>query len=285
MNKYKIDKILPGLFLILLVACNTINPAFEIQNLNGNEITVLGHRGMGKNHKYPGNTFESIFTALKLGADGSEIDVQVTKDSVLVAYHNKDLSSLTNFEGKVIDYNWTELNGCIYKFDDGSSYSVITVDELFRRIPNIQNLYFSFDLKLNYGEEDTSHYLQTFAYAVNKVIEDHKMFNKILIETGNLQLHQLLKADSVQVLQFITGSDVDDGIHIAQKLNLYGIGIGSSITCKEVELVHKNGLRVMTWIPKSKWGNVKAVRKNPDFIQTAKVEHMVQILGHSKPRD
>jgi len=274
-------KYLSRLFLILLVACNTVNPTFDIQNLNKNEITVLGHRGMGKNHNYPGNTFKSIYASLNLGANGSEIDVQVTKDSVLVIYHNKDLSSLTNFEGKVIDYNWTELNGCIYKSDDGSSYSVITVDELFKRIPNIQNFYFSFDLKLNYGEGDTSTYLMAFIYGIKKVIEDHKMFNKILIETGNLQLHQKLKSDNIQVLQFITGSNIDDGIRIAKELDLYGIGIGSSVTRKDIELAHSNALRIMTWIPKSKWGNVKAVRKNPDFIQSAKLEHLVEILDNS----
>jgi len=279
------EKIILILFSILLAACNTNNPTFDIQNLNGNEIAVLGHRGMGKNHKYPGNTFESIYTALNLGANGSELDVQITKDSVLVIYHNKDLSSLTNFEGKVIDYNWTELNGCIYQSDDGSSYSVITVDELFRRIPDVHNYYFSFDLKLNYGEEDTSAYLNKFAYAINKVVKDHKMYNKILIETGNLQLHQRLKSDNVQVLQFTTGSEIDTAIQIANELDLYGIGIGSSITRKEVELAHNNGLRVMTWVPKSKWDNIKAVRKNPDFIQSAKLEHLVQILGHPNPRD
>ena len=273
------------LFLILFIACNSGNPTFGIQNLNGNEISVLGHRGMGKNHKYPGNTFESIYTALNLGAEGSEIDVQVTKDSVLVIYHNKDLSSLTYFRGKVIDYNWTEMNGCIYKSDDDSSYSIISVDDLFSRIPEVQNHYFSFDLKLNYGDEDTSAYLTKFVYAINKLVDDHKMSNKILIETGNRQLHQLLKSDSVQVRQFITGSDIYDGIQIAKELDLYGIGIGSSITSKEVELAHSNGLRVMTWIPKSRWGNVKAVRKNPDFIQTAKLEHMVQILGNLKTRN
>ena len=164
---YKMKIIIPILFSIILIACNTSNPTFEIQNLNGNEITILGHRGMGKNHTFPGNTFESIYTALNLGANGSEMDVQVTKDSILVVYHNKDLSSLTNFEGKVIDYNGTELNGCNYKSDDGSSYSVITVDELFRRIPNIHNFYFSFDLKLNYGNEDSSAYL-TKLYLWNK---------------------------------------------------------------------------------------------------------------------
>ena len=270
--------IIPILFSIILIACNTSNPTFDIQNLNGNEINVLGHRGMGKNHIFPGNTFESIHTALNLEANGSEIDIQVTKDSILVIYHNKYLNSLTNFEGKVIDHNWTELNGCNYKSDNGANYSVITVDELFTRIPNIQNFYFSFDLKLNYGAEDSSAYLTKFIYGIKKVIEDHKMYNKVLIETGSLQIHKLLKADSIQVLQFITGTDIDDGIQIAKELDLYGIGIGSSVTRKDIELAHNYGLRVMTWTPKSKWANMKAVRKNPDFIQTAKLEDLVKIL-------
>ena len=279
------ENILLILFSILLVACNVSNPTFDIQNLNRNEITVLGHRGMGKTHKYPGNTFEAIYTALNLGADGSEIDIQVTKDSVLVAYHNNDLSSLTNCKGKVIDFNWSELDSCVYTSEDGSSYSVITVNNLFRRIPDVQNYYFSFDCKLIYGNKDTSAYLQSLVYAINKVIDDYEMYYNVMIETGNQKLHQKLKADGVQVLQFITGTDIADGIRIARELDLYGIGIGSSITRKEVKLAHSNGLRVMTWIPQTKRANVKVVRKNPDFIQTAKLDHMVHILGKSRSID
>lgn len=273
------------LFFILFVACNTSNPTFDIRNLNGNEITVLGHRGMSKNHKYPGNTFESICTALNLGANGAEIDVQVTKDSVLVIYHNKNLSSLTNCEGRVIDFNWSELDGCIYTSEDGSSYSVIAVDDLFSRISEVQRYYFSFDFKLNYGSEDSSAYLMKFVHAVKNVIEDHNMHNKIMIETGNQKLHQQLKADGVQVLQFITGTSAVDGIRIARELDLYGIGIGSAITRKDIKLAHSNGLRVMTWTPKTKWANVKTIRKNPDFIQTAKLDHMLQILSTTRSVD
>ena len=273
------------LFLVLLVACNTSNPSFEIQNLNANEIDVMGHRGMGKNHKYPGNTYKSIITALDLGANGSEIDVQVTKDSVLVIYHNKDLRSLTDCEGRIIDFCWSELNDCGYIGKDGSYYPIITVDNLFSKIPQVQRYYFSFDCKLNYGDKDTSAYLQSFVYAIKKVVDDHKMHNKVMIETNNRKLHQQLMIDDIRVLQFITGISVAEGIRIARELDLYGIGIGSSITRKDIELVHSSGLRVMTWTPKSKWANVKAVRKNPDFIQTAKLDHMVQILGKSRSVD
>ena len=34
----------------------------------------------------------------------------------------------------------------------------------------------------------------------------------------------------------------------------------------------------MTWAPKSRWGNMKAVNKNPDIIQTSKVKHLVDLL-------
>ncbi len=152
-------------------------------------------------------------------------------------------------------------------------------------IKESRDYFFSFDLKLNYGDEDTSAYLTKFVYAINKLIDDHKMHNKVLIESGNQQFHKQLKSAGVQVLQFITGSDIDDAIQIAKEFDLYGIGVGSSITRKDVELAHNNGLRVMTWIPKSKWGNVKTIRKNPDFIQTAKLDHIVQIMGYSKPID
>ena len=284
-SEIQMIKIAPIFFFVILIACCTSDLTFDIQNLNGNEIGILGHRGMGKNHKYPGNTFESIYTALNIGANGSEMDVQITKDSVLVIYHNKDLSSLTDCEGSVNDFKWSELDGCIYTTQNGSCYPIITVDELFSKIPEVQNYYFSFDLKLNYGDEDTSAYLQKFVYAVNRVIDDHNMHNKVMIETGNRQLHRQLKADGVQVMQFITGASIADGIRIALELDLYGIGIGSSITRKDIVMAHSNGLRVMTWIPKSKWANVKVVRKNPDFIQTAKLDHMVQLLSKSRPVD
>lgn len=279
----KFKKYLPILILILFIVCSTSNLNFDIRNLNGNEITVLGHRGMSTNYKYPGNTYESISKALKIGANGVEMDVQVTKDSILVIYHNKDLNSLTDCHGRVNELNWSELKDCIYTTNDGSRYSVITVDDLFKRIPEVQSYYFSFDLKLNYGDQDTSAYLMKFVYAVKRVIEDHNMHNKVMIETGNQELHRKLNANSVQVLQFITGFDIVNGIRVAKELDLYGIGIGSSISRKDVELAHKNGLRVMTWNPKSKWANMKAIRKNPDFIQTAKLEHMLHVLGKSRP--
>ncbi len=272
-----------SLFLsLLLISCNKDIHDFDISNLNDNKIDILGHRGMGKKHKYPGNSFESIETAIKLGADGSEIDVQITKDSVLVIFHDKELSKKTNFQGTVRDYNWADLDSCTYQHASSENIYVITVEDLFSRIPNIQDYYFSFDCKFYPQEETLNTYFRQFAYAIKQVIEKHNMHNKVMIESEIIQFHQILKQNEVQALQFTVCSEITEGIRIAEQLDLYGIGMGSAITKRDIELAHDKGFRVMTWVPKTKGGNVKAIRKNPDFIQTAKLIHLLSIFGKYK---
>ncbi len=272
--------ILFSIFLsLLLISCNKDIHDFEISNLNDDKIVILGHRGMSKKHKYPGNSFESIETAIKLGADGSEIDVQITKDSVLVIFHDKNMDSKTNFHGMIRDYDWAEIDSCTYQSTISEQIYVITVEDLFSRIPNIQDYYFSFDCKFYPKDETLETYLRQFAYAIEQVIEKYSMHNQVIVESGIIQFHKLLKQNDVKVLQFIVCSEITDGIRIAEELDLYGIGKGSAVTKRDIELAHEKGFRVMTWVPKTKWGNVKAIRKNPDFIQTAKLIHLLSIFG------
>lgn len=93
---------------------------------------------MGKKYKYPGNSFESIEAVLKIGANCSEIDVQITKDSVLVIFHDIELSKKTNCQGMIRDYNWAEIDSCTYHSPISQHIYMITVDSLFSRIPNMR---------------------------------------------------------------------------------------------------------------------------------------------------
>jgi len=238
---------------------------------------------MGKRYKYPGNSFEAIEQVLRIGADGSEIDVQITRDSVLVIFHDKELSKKTNCRGMIRDYNWAEIDSCTYHSPMLEQIYIVSVDNLFSRILDIQNYYFSFDCKFYPRDETLTIYYQQYIYAIKQVIDKHNMHNKVLIEADSIQFHQMLKQNEVQTLQFITGAGITNGILIAEELGLYGIGIGSSITRKDVELAHEKGFRVMTWTPQTKWANVKAVNKSPDFIQTGKPIHMLKMFGKYSP--
>src|SRR3712207_1806426 len=52
---------------------------------------IIGHRGTPSCSLHPENTLQSIRAALDAGADGVEVDVQATRDGVLVLAHDPDL--------------------------------------------------------------------------------------------------------------------------------------------------------------------------------------------------
>jgi hypothetical protein len=70
-------------------------------------VQVIVHRGSSEfAHE---NTLEAYRTSLELGADGNEIDIRVTRDGVLVCFHDDMLDHLLEAFGDVADYDWAEL--------------------------------------------------------------------------------------------------------------------------------------------------------------------------------
>ena len=78
----------------------------KIHNLN-DHIIILGDRGMGDGvAQYPMNSYEGFQRVIGIGVDGVGIDVQLTKDSVLVCFHELLLEHSTNKFGVVHTQNW-----------------------------------------------------------------------------------------------------------------------------------------------------------------------------------
>lgn len=78
---------------------------------------VWAHRGASG--YAPENTIESFGMAIEQGADGIELDVQLTKDDVLVVIHDEWIDRTSDGKGWVKDYTFEELrflyNGIIIK--------------------------------------------------------------------------------------------------------------------------------------------------------------------------
>ena len=68
---------------------------------------IFAHRGSSKSQ--PENTMPAFKQALKDGADGIEIDVQLSKDGEVVVIHDEKVDRLTNGKGYVKDYSLYEL--------------------------------------------------------------------------------------------------------------------------------------------------------------------------------
>lgn len=69
---------------------------------------VQGHRGT-KESEFPEGTILNFEFVLKNLRASIEIDPRLTKDSVIVVFHDESLNKNTNGSGKVSDYTWAEL--------------------------------------------------------------------------------------------------------------------------------------------------------------------------------
>lgn len=67
----------------------------------------IAHRGASA--EAPENTLRAFRRALALGADGIELDAQVTRDGVAMVFHDDTLARLTGVRGKLTDHTFAEL--------------------------------------------------------------------------------------------------------------------------------------------------------------------------------
>ena len=79
----------------------------EIHNPASKNVIVISHRGDWRN--YPENSIPAIESIIRMGVDVMELDLKMTKDSVLVLCHDKTINRTTNGSGKVSDITYDSL--------------------------------------------------------------------------------------------------------------------------------------------------------------------------------
>lgn len=81
--------------------------AAQIHNPNSKYVVVACHRGDWRN--YPENSIPAIESIIRMGADIMELDLKLTKDSVLVLSHDWTIDRCTTGKGRVSDFTLDEL--------------------------------------------------------------------------------------------------------------------------------------------------------------------------------
>lgn len=142
---------------------------------------IFGHRGSAGTH--PENTMISFKEAERVGADGIELDIQMTKDGVIVVIHDETVNRTTNGENKgwVKDYTLNQLKkmDVSYKFKDKyGTCSIPTLDEVFDWAKSNQlliNVEFKTGLVSYRGIEEKT----------LKMIHDYRMEDRIVLSSFN----------------------------------------------------------------------------------------------------
>ena len=79
----------------------------HINDPESDYVVVISHRGDWRN--YPENSIPAIESVIRMGADIMELDVKMTKDSVLVLCHDKTINRTTNGKGRISDMTYDSL--------------------------------------------------------------------------------------------------------------------------------------------------------------------------------
>lgn len=92
---------------------------------------LIGHRGVAG--KFPENTKISVQAAIDLGLNWVEVDVQPTKDNVLVVCHDHTVNRCSNGKGRVDQMTLSELKALDFGrwfSDEFANESIMTLSEL-----------------------------------------------------------------------------------------------------------------------------------------------------------
>ena len=122
------------------------------------QVLVASHRGDWRN--YPENSLAAIESVIRMGVDIMELDLKLTKDSVLVLCHDHTINRTTNGKGRVCDITYDSIAKCVLKSGHGvkTAHKMPTLREALevckdRIVVNIDQGYEYYDLALALGEE------------------------------------------------------------------------------------------------------------------------------------
>ncbi len=180
---------------------------------------VLGHRGVPRVAQE--NTIAALEAARKLGIDGCEIDVQVTKDNVVVLFHDSDMGRLTGgaAEGKdIADLTYEEVKQYkIPKKLDATGTGTLVEFESDQDIPTLEEVLTSFpDLKFNIEMKAYSpnFFRRHWGTEIAKVIRKCEAADRIIVTSFDFFMLKELEKEYPGVQ---SGWAYDDGMSASLK--------------------------------------------------------------------
>lgn len=236
------------------------------------QIKVVAHRGAKK--FAPENTLAAFKKAYEMGADYCEMDVRMTKDSVLIIMHDSKVDRTTNGSGKVSEMTLEEIKA----LDAGSWFGPAYVGE---KVPTLREVLQQMkdkiipDIDFKAGDPTlVIHLLQNEGYLEEAEVTFHsgnrKILNKVLELTDKVLIRPSSKggltnfAEMRQELQ-PTIVNVNWGEFSPQYINaIHGYGINAFVNC----LRRADKKKCMK----------KAIAANADYIQADNLDILIPMV-------
>ncbi|WP_439880345.1 glycerophosphodiester phosphodiesterase [Pontibacter sp. MBLB2868] len=251
-------------------------------------VLLLGHAGSGflsplnPFNPLPANSMGSIVKAIeKHGADGVEVDVQLSKDGVFILYHDATLESMTEQTGMIEEHNASDVVGLEYSggifYDLFQDESIVTLEQMLQRFATYPELpYLHIDLR-NYNPERHLSYAQSLVALLEEYNYPLNKLAFISPDPAFLEAFRQVEPEAILIADADLGFEETFKLTLAHNLN--GICIdGKDISPEQMLRAKQKGLQVVLFGGKSSSRISKMIALKPDAIQVNNVETAHEML-------
>ncbi|WP_162339792.1 glycerophosphodiester phosphodiesterase [Cyclobacterium salsum] len=239
----------------------------QAQNMKFHTNKVIAHRGAWKAAPHPQNSLASLQQAIDMGCEGSEFDVWMTADGVLVANHDAD------HEGMMIEEaTYAEL----LQKPLPNGEKLPTAEEYIKKGMTQHGTKLIFEIKPSQISKDRGQELATKSVELVKKLKSEKWIDYITFDY-DIGL-KVLELDPEANVAYLTGDKTpqelkDDGF----------FGFDYNIrTVKEnpqwIEAAQKLGLTVNAWTVNEEEDMRWLLEKKVDFITTDEPEKLFSLI-------
>lgn len=197
---------------------------------------MINYAHRGASEYAPENTMSSFYLGLLQGANGIETDVQITKDNVLVLFHDNTLNRVTNFTGSIGDYSYAELQQAkVYGNSVTNFYDRIPTLEAFLDRFSQYDIHFAIELKSAGVEEKVVELIKRYDIVDRTTITSFQFdyIKKVKEIDHNMRIGWLVAGDGcdhMEQLLEIGGEEMaPQAIHMTeesvQHLRAAGLGV------------------------------------------------------------
>ena len=210
---------------------------------------IIAHRGGALESTE--NTIDAFQRALRLGADGIETDLRLTRDGVVVIYHDEHFGRVEGLPERqrtrlISDLTYSELTGqtLIPVGDDNGNRRVPTLNELLGKVESGL-----LNIELKRGARFDELIKKTVA-----ALKGYPQLDRIVLETPNLEIAEKARAAMGPRLRLHINPAYDDGVPFLQSLERvlkfkpHSVSVSfKKASIEIVERAHKAGVEVWVW--------------------------------------
>jgi glycerophosphoryl diester phosphodiesterase len=238
----------------------------------------LNFAHQGASYEAPGNTLAAFLLAAEMGADGIELDVQLSRDGEIVVIHDPTLEATTDGRGPVQDWTLAELK----RLDAGSWFHRAFARE---QIPTLQQvvdavghqLLLNLELKTPQVGDDG------LAAAVVRLLEENHLLDRVVISSFNpLAIWRVRRRNPWIAVGLLYAPDMPLLLrwpwtrHLVRPDALHPHH--TSVDAGYVRWARKKGYRVHTWTVDDRQTMERLTRAGTDLIITNRPDLLRQVL-------